>query len=70
MLKTCASLISKPWNFIYNHLLYTGIFPDCLKIAVVKSLYKKGGKTSMTNYMPTSLLTIFLKYARNLCTVD
>jgi hypothetical protein len=61
ILETCPSLISKPWSFIYNRSQCTGIFPDCLKIAVVKSLYKTGDKTSMTNYRPTSSLTIFSK---------
>jgi hypothetical protein len=39
-LKTCASLISHPLSYIYNHLIYTGIFSDCLKIAGVKPMYK------------------------------
>jgi hypothetical protein len=39
----------------------TGIFPDHLKIALVKPLYKKGDKTSMANYRPNSLLTAFAK---------
>ena len=49
ILHVCASLISYPLCYIYNHSLHTGIFPDHLKIAVVKSLYKKGDKTNMTN---------------------
>jgi len=32
-LKTCASLISHPLSDIYNHLIYTVVFSDCLKIA-------------------------------------
>jgi len=39
ILQACASLISHTLSYIYNHLLYTGIFPVCLKIAVVKPLY-------------------------------
>jgi hypothetical protein len=39
-LKTCASLISHPLSYIYNRLIYTGIFSDCLKIAGVKLMYK------------------------------
>ena len=70
ILKACASLISHPLNYIYNHSLYTGIFPDRLKIAVVKPLYKKGGKTSMTSYRPIPLLTVLLRYSRKQCTVD
>jgi len=48
-LKTCASFISHPLNYIYNHLLYTGIFHDCLKISGVNPMYKKEDKTRMTN---------------------
>jgi hypothetical protein len=61
MLKACASLISHSLSYIYNHLLYTGIFPDHLKIAVVKPISKTGNKTSMTNYRPISLLKAFSK---------
>jgi len=59
ILKACASLISHPLSYIYNHSLYRGIFPDRLKIAVVKPLYKNGDKTSMTDYRPVSLITVF-----------
>ena len=38
-----------------------GIFPDDLKYAIVKPLYKKGDKSSMTNYGPISLLTAISK---------
>jgi len=52
-------LTNHPLCYIYNYSLYTGIFPDCLKISVVKPLYKKGDKTNMTNYRPISLLMVF-----------
>ena len=61
ILKACASLISHPLRYIYYHLLYTSIFPDCLKSAVVKPVHKKGDKTSMTNYRHVSLLAVFCK---------
>jgi hypothetical protein len=59
-----------PVNRLSNHLLDTGIFPDCLRIAVVKSPHEKGGKTIMTDYRPVSLMTVFFKYLEKLCTVD
>jgi hypothetical protein len=60
-LEACSALISCPLTHICNHSLHTGIFPDRLKISVVKPLYRKGDKTSMTNYRPISLLTTFSK---------
>jgi hypothetical protein len=57
ILQTSASLISHPLSYIYNnHLLYTGIFPGCLKIAEVKTTLHK---SCMTNYRPMSLVTVF-----------
>jgi hypothetical protein len=46
---------------MYSHSLYTGVFPDLLKVSIVIPLFKKGVKTSMTNYRPISLLTVFSK---------
>jgi hypothetical protein len=61
ILKACSALICCPLAHICNHRLYTGTFPDCPKISVVKPLYKKGDKISMTNCTPISLLTTFSK---------
>ena len=52
ILHACPSLTSHPLSYIYCHSLYSGIFPDSLKIAVVKPLYRKGDKTNMTHYRP------------------
>jgi Notch-like protein len=61
ILQTCSALISHPLANICNNSLYTGIFPDRLKMSVVRPLYKKSDKISMTNYRPISLLTTFSK---------
>lgn len=39
-----------------NLILKTATFPDCLKIARVKPLFKKGDKTKCNNYRPISIL--------------
>jgi hypothetical protein len=39
----------------------TGIFPECLKYAVIKPLDKKGDKVDIKNYKPISMLTVFNK---------
>ena len=41
--------------------LHTGIFPDHLKMAVVRPLYKKGDKFEISNYRPISLIPTFAK---------
>ena len=42
-------------------MLSTGIFPDRLKYAVIKPVFKKGDKQDISNYRPISLLTSFSK---------
>ena len=37
--------------------LNQGIYPDRLKFAIVRLINKKGEKTDVTNYRPTSLIT-------------
>jgi hypothetical protein len=61
ILIVCASLISHPLTHICNHSLLTEIFPNRLKVSVVRPLYKKCDKTNMSNYKPISLLTTFSK---------
>jgi hypothetical protein len=61
IIKSCASTISLPLSYIYNYSLHTGIFPDRLKIAVVKPLHKNGDKFNNSNYRPIFLLPTFSK---------
>jgi hypothetical protein len=61
ILKSCGSLISRPLCYICNKSILIGIFPDRLKYATVKLLYKKGAKSSMNNYRPICLLTTISK---------
>jgi hypothetical protein len=61
ILKVCTSLISHPLTHICNHSLLTVIFPNHLKVSIVRPLFKKGDKTNMSNYRPILLLTTFSK---------
>ena len=56
LLKFVKHQISRPIAYIINQSLSTGIFPDVLKIARVKSLFKKGDKSDPNNYRPISIL--------------
>ena len=45
---------------IFNKSLVTGVFPEDMKLAIVKPLYKAKSKFEICNYRPISL-TKFLK---------
>lgn len=47
--------------FLFNLSLSTGIFPDVLKTSKVIPLHKRGSKSSVSNFRPISLLSIFSK---------
>ena len=48
-------------TFFFNLCLSTAVFPDQLKIAVIKPIYKAGERNMFNNYRPISLLPIFSK---------
>jgi hypothetical protein len=49
-----------------NATLNTRIFPDRLKFAIVKPLFKKGKTNNISNYRPISLFTSFSKIIEKL----
>ena len=55
---------------VINKSLRQGIFPDELKIARVRLIYKEGPKTDVSNYRPISLLGSISKICEKLCTCD
>jgi hypothetical protein len=50
LLKISSPFISSPLTHICNKSFSSGIFPDRLKYAVVKPLFKKGDKFNISNY--------------------
>ena len=56
LLKAIKHEIVKPLTFIINQSLKTGTFPDRLKVARVRPLFKKGDNQLITNYRPISIL--------------
>jgi hypothetical protein len=61
VVKKCMKSIKKPLTNIHNASLESGIFPDRLKLAVVKPLHKNGDTENIQNYKPISLLSVFAK---------
>ena len=60
-MKLSAPFIISPLTYICNISLSSGVFPEKLKYAVIKPVYKKEDKLLTTNYRPISLLTSFSK---------
>jgi hypothetical protein len=62
--KLCPHFTSSSLNYKRNTTLFTGVFPDRLKYAIIRPLFKKGNKNDVSNYRPISILTsiqMFLK---------
>jgi hypothetical protein len=55
-----------PLTYICNAILNTGTFPDRLKYAIIKPIFKKGDDQDITNYRPIALLTSFSKVIEKL----
>ena len=61
LLKFIAPSVMLPLCHLFNLSFKLGYIPDCLKIAMVKPIYKKGPQDNFTNYRPISLLSSFSK---------
>ena len=55
--KIAKSVISPIISKMINKCISQGSFPNCLKIAQVIPVYKKGSKTNCSNYRPISFLS-------------
>ena len=61
IIKLTAPFIIAPLTYMCISVLGTGVFPNRLKYAIVKPIFKKGNKQEISNYKPISLLTTFSK---------
>jgi exonuclease III len=66
IIKISLPFIISPLTYICNAILCAGVFPDRLKFAVIKPLFKKGETQNVANYRPISLLTSFSKIIEKL----
>ncbi|GFG28533.1 hypothetical protein Cfor_03643, partial [Coptotermes formosanus] len=66
IIKLSSPFIISPLTCICNAILSTGVFPDRLKYAIVKPVFKKGNRQEISNYRPISLLTSFSKIIEKL----
>jgi hypothetical protein len=41
LLKLCSHFISSPLNYVCNRTLFMGVFPDRLKYAIIRPIFKK-----------------------------
>lgn len=60
-LKLVKTEISGPLAKLFNLSLDQGIFPDCLKKAVIRPIYKNKSKKEFQNYRPIAILPVIEK---------
>ena len=65
-MKDGSRVLSKPIIELCNLSIKLGSFPDSCKIAKLKSLFKKGSKTNLSNYRPISVLPLVSKIIEKL----
>jgi hypothetical protein len=61
IIKISKHYIISPIINISNKMLSQGVYPERLKFALIKPIYKNGDKSSPSNYRPISLLPAFSK---------
>lgn len=61
IIRRVSKSISKPLTVIVNQSFKNCIFPDNLKLAELKPLFKKGDRQNPDNYRPVSILPSFSK---------
>ena len=66
ILKILKAYVSKPLEIVFNASFSTGVVPSDFKIANIEPLFKKGSQSSLCNYRPISLISVFSKLLEKL----
>ena len=61
LVKCCIKFIKVPLSHVFNISLKFRIFPELMKIAKIRPVFKKGDKLEIQDYRPISVLSIFSK---------
>ena len=61
LLKQLSEALSFPLSLIFNTSIYTGKFPELMKLAEIIPLYKGKDQDKRVNYRPVSLLLMMFK---------
>ena len=56
LIKRAKEVLAKPLTFLVNQMIATSYYPNALKLARVKPLFKSGDNSMFSNYRPISLL--------------
>jgi len=59
LVKECIQYIKKPLIFKFNVSRNQGIFPDLMKIAKIRPIFKKSDRYDSSNYRPIFILSVF-----------
>ena len=61
-MKNCFVELCDPLKYIFKLSFEKLIFPDYMKIAKVALIFKGGNSADLSNYLPISVLHIFVKF--------
>ena len=61
LIRIASEPLSKPFTYIYNESITTGVVPDIFKISQITPVYKRGTANHPGNYRPIAVLSPFSK---------
>ena len=61
LVRLASKTLSKPFTYIFNKSISTGIVPDVFKVSKVTPIFKSGTLSDLSNYRPIATLSPFSK---------